>query len=129
MKRFLFVSQLTSHAHLTRLADVFRQVRAIARLGGLTGLLVFDGDLFGHYLEGPAPALDALMARIRSDDRHVNFVALLDEPWSGPRLFAQWSVGFAIDDEAKPLAQLAPLRGEAALQHFLALSASLDKVT
>ena len=56
---------------------------------GITGMLMFTGGCFAQLIEGPAPALEALMARIESDRRHAQVRRLLDRPVP-ERRFGAW---------------------------------------
>ncbi len=55
----------------------------------ITGVLMFTGGCFAQLIEGPAPALLALMARIEADPRHAQVRRLLDRDVAG-RHFAHW---------------------------------------
>ncbi len=56
---------------------------------GLTGKLIYCRNFFVQRLEGPKQAVDAAMARIRTDSRHTGFKVIsmqrLEE-----RLYAEW---------------------------------------
>jgi hypothetical protein len=129
MKRFLLTSQLASYNHLHRIGVAFQQMRTVAENADITGLLVFDGVRFCHYLEGPVEAVDGLVSRIKADDRHKGFLTLIDSCLPGERVFRQWSMAYSTGDETEPLAEFDDLHGEAALQRLIALIPSLDSTT
>ena len=57
----------------------------------ITGALALPDGKFVQVIEGRKRNLDALMGRIRADDRHTNLVVLGD--WSiSDRLFAGWAM-------------------------------------
>ena len=57
----------------------------------ITGALALPDGKFVQVIEGRKRNLDALMGRIRADDRHTNLVVLVD--WSiSDRLFAGWAM-------------------------------------
>lgn len=59
----------------------------------VTGLLLYHDGNFMQALEGSAPAVDALHAKIGQDCRHVGMLTLLRRPIA-QREFADWSMGF-----------------------------------
>jgi hypothetical protein len=54
------------------------QMRNVER--NITSSLLRIDNKFLHYLEGPLPALDLLLARLRVDPRHTAFEELFREP-------------------------------------------------
>jgi hypothetical protein len=60
----------------------------------VTGLLLATAGHFAQILEGPQPAIDALMTRIRRDWRHQN-VRVLRETEIENRFFPNWSLGYS----------------------------------
>ncbi len=61
---------------------------------GLTGALAAQRERYIQVLEGPAQALDALLARLATDPRHRDIV-ILDRAPVQTRLFGQWSMASA----------------------------------
>lgn len=78
------------------LAGILLSARRNNPRDGITGALICRHDLYLQLIEGPAPAIDALYARIAQDDRH-NDVNLLLESEVAERLFPDWAM---LDDEA-----------------------------
>lgn len=128
LRRYMFLSQLASPDDLSCVAEIFQQLRGVAHGTGLTGVLVFDGDNFCHYLEGPAPALNTLVQRIASDARHTNMTTLLDSALHGPRLFKTLSTAYTTHDEIDTLRIFAHLRDQAAVDQFMAMVPSFDGI-
>ncbi|HYC75358.1 BLUF domain-containing protein [Brevundimonas sp.] len=58
---------------------------------GLTGALAVNDGWFLQVIEGPAPAIDALLRRLADDPRHAELEVLSRRPVSG-RLFRDWSM-------------------------------------
>ena len=58
---------------------------------GLTGALAINDGWFLQVIEGPAPAIDALLRRLGTDPRHADLEVLSRRPVSG-RLFPDWSM-------------------------------------
>jgi hypothetical protein len=69
---------------------------ALARNAALdiTGALISTEEHFAQILEGPPPAVDAVMASIFRDPRHWR-VTVLEEGARAERLFPKWSLAFA----------------------------------
>lgn len=62
----------------------------------ITGMLLFSGVHFAQVLEGPAPALAALMASIAADPRHRE-VRVLSRTAVTRRDFTGWSMAYVHD--------------------------------
>lgn len=61
---------------------------------GITGALLFSGDLFAQALEGPLPAVQEVFERIQCDERHRDTVVLACDPVPA-REFGVWSMAYA----------------------------------
>lgn len=61
----------------------------------ISGVLLYDGDYFLQYLEGPDIAIKLLYHLITLDDRHRNVVKLMED-FSPARRFGGWSM-YCID--------------------------------
>ena len=59
----------------------------------LSGMLLYRGDLFIQWLEGPEAELDALLARIKQDRRHRN-IRVMSRGVLSARAFPDWSMAF-----------------------------------
>ncbi len=64
---------------------------------GITGALVCRHDIFLQLLEGPTAEVNATIARIKRDDRHVSMKILLSEKIDA-RMFGEWAM---LHDPAK----------------------------
>lgn len=74
--------------------DVFAIIEASARNNprrDVTGFLIYDGQEFLQYVEGPADALDSLLATLGQDARHHS-VRVLHRTQSPRRLFPKWAM-------------------------------------
>jgi len=95
MKAILYVSRSVMHGphaeqDVRRLAEAARERNRALRV---TGALIFTGDHFAQYLEGPAAAVDAVMASIMRDARHRSIASFEQEvAW---RRFADWDLAFS----------------------------------
>ena len=73
---------------------IHRTARELNSLDGVTGLLVFNGTHFLQIIEGAAPAIDDLLARLRRDPRHSG-LEVRDERVVEERSFPDWSMELA----------------------------------
>ncbi len=89
--QLVYISRATrplDDPELTRLAT------AAARFNGghdITGLLLHDGSRFIQALEGPQPAVEALMTRIARDPRHDS-IAYIERRTVAGRQFGGWAM-------------------------------------
>ena len=85
----------TSLAKLDLTAEDLNAIHCTARelnsLDGVTGLLVFNGTHFLQIIEGAAPAIGDLLARLRRDPRHFG-LEVRDERAVAARSFPDWSM-------------------------------------
>ena len=126
LRRYAFFSELTSPTDLSRAVEGFQKIRTIATDTELTGLLVFDGAYFVHYLEGPYAALRRLVAHIAMDECQTHMTTLIDDDVPTDRLFRAWSTAYTTQDVVDELLAFQHLRGQAVLDRLMALLPSLD---
>ncbi len=98
MKQLIYRSQPFGFDRST-LAAILSGARRNNRRDDVTGALICRHDLYLQLIEGPAPAIDALYARITVDDRHADIRLLLTDTVN-QRLFPQWEM---LDDQAPSL--------------------------
>lgn len=122
---FLYWSQLADSQSPTAIGQILARARPFNASNGITGLLVFDGQRFCQHLEGPAAAVEALMGRIAADDRHSEVRIAYEGPLA-ERRYHRFDMGYAQAEDPLEMEHLAMLRGDAALQQFLALRPSFD---
>lgn len=96
--RVVYRSKAVKPMSAEDLQALLEQARARNRAAGITGLLLYKPQEFVQAVEGPAPAVAALMKRIYNDERHVKIRVLLEEVET-PRLFADWGMAFLAPDE------------------------------
>ncbi len=115
----MYVSEFAADAYPGEIADIVRVARATNALTGLTGVLLFDGNLFCQQLEGPETTVGHTIAKIAVDHRHTRFQALHEGPISKKRIVDAWHAGILAPDGPSPLTALRSLRGNAAVEHLL----------
>ena len=89
MRQVIYTSQRSSSLGGD---DVFGIVQTSARnntAADITGFLVYADPVFLQLVEGPAGAIEKLLARLRSDPRHYAFAVLSDRT-TAIRNFPQW---------------------------------------
>jgi hypothetical protein len=77
-----------------RLGELLDAARARNAEENLTGLLLYDGERFVQWLEGPADGLHRVWTSIQADGRHAD-IELLGTPRLPVRLFRSWDMGLA----------------------------------
>jgi Sensors of blue-light using FAD len=113
----LYVSVL-----LTPDADVVTGICEQSRVNNakddITGLLVFDGQAFCQFVEGPEPSITRLRDRLEHDPRHVEMRVLQFGATPDGRRFPGWRLGYAFAADAAAIGRLEAARGGAALVEF-----------
>ena len=128
---FVYFSKLAPDANPSCVADIVKTARGFNRQHSITGILVFDGERFCQYIEGPAQPLQGLIDRIAKDVRHTDFQPKLHAPLEGARRFESWSMGYVLLDdlsEATPLDVLQERTGAQMIEHLQSLVPMLDAV-
>lgn len=76
-------------------AEVSRIVETAQRNNfahGITGVLVFGSGVFFQWIEGPAAAIQALIATLHRDTRHHDIVSLSQSEEERERLYPNWDM-------------------------------------
>lgn len=116
---FLYTSRLTPDSPLTSIAAIVKQARELNAIHGITGVLMFDGENFAQYVEGPSLAISALAVKLKSDPRHAEFLMSARLDSLGERTFRTWSMGFLeVEIQDVDLNVLRQLSGDRALEYF-----------
>ncbi len=121
----LYVSTLNAGQPISIVADIAAKARVFNESNNITGLLVFDGMRFCQQLEGERKPVMALLERIRQDPRHSNVEVLHHAPIN-ERRFRRFSLGYTTVDDVDALEKLEQLDGQAAMDFFVSLLATLD---
>lgn len=125
LQEIIYVSTLAADAPVRVVADIAMKARSNNKQADITGLLVFDGLHFCQQLEGCSREVAAAMARIRQDPRHSDLAVLHQGPLDHRR-FSRFSLGYTSVEDIELLERLQKLRGQAAVQAFVALLSGLD---
>lgn len=99
--KYLVYTSVASRAMLpVDLESILDTARTHNASAGITGLLMYRGDSFIQFLEGPPREIDALMDRISADDRHSRVRVLIVESTT-ERSFAEWRMGYGAPAETR----------------------------
>jgi len=94
---------------------------------GVTGLLVYGGDIFFQWLEGPKESIVGLMHNIRHDKRHNTLVELAVNEDVRERMFPTWDMELVQPDDIREVLKDA-LRDAKAAVNTKALRELLQRV-
>ncbi|MEJ8813660.1 BLUF domain-containing protein [Variovorax ureilyticus] len=125
LREVLYISLLATDQSTTVVGQIVAVSRARNLRDGITGLLVFDGMRFCQHFEGPPEAVQALLARLAADPRHVELRVLYDGELT-QRRYQRFEMGLADVDDREDLGDVNALRGIAALEYFIALRSRFD---
>lgn len=125
LSNFLYTSRLAPHFPLTGVAQIVKQARELNAIRGITGILMFDGENFSQYIEGPTDAIRALEKSLIADDRHTNFDVRAKSDDLTLRRFKSWSMGF-VDSGESILEQLNRKKDEQAVEYFSQAALAAD---
>lgn len=123
---FLYRSEIAADADIRCVAEIAKFSRVFNVAHDITGVLIFDGQRFVQYIEGPQDHVIALANKIVLDARHTHFTPLHQARGLTQRLFPRWALGYISDDDSEPLANMLTSQGEAALDSLQKILPQLD---
>ncbi|MCW5626124.1 MAG: BLUF domain-containing protein [Burkholderiales bacterium] len=126
LRELVYVSWLAPDVPLTEIGQIVAASRANNQRAEITGLLLFDGERFCQYLEGPDAPMVRLLGALRRDPRHHRFNLLYECTRNGSRRFADWRMGYASIADERALEELAGESGSRAMQNLLHLVPRFD---
>lgn len=124
--QLVYTSVMALDASVASVADICRVSRVRNAQDGITGLLVFDGLRFCQYLEGARDHVRDLAQSICEDVRHEQFMIHHEGDFDGPRLFSDWSMGYALTEDEDLLSSIFAERGVSTVRLFQGLVPRLD---
>lgn len=124
--QYAYTSCIRPEISLTRVNEIVQVSRRNNHLAGITGILVFDGWRFFQYMEGPEETVRHLVGELRLDPRHDNYVELLSSPFSGPRRFQKWSMGYSVSADESLLMTFTHLNAAELIDNMPDLVANID---
>lgn len=123
----LYCSQLAPGLSASIIDDIVVKAQPGNASRGVTGVLVFDGQRFFQFMEGPAEAVTALSQSIAQDPRHTGMRVCYRGVRVGARRFANWRMGYTwIPETNHLLDSLFKASGSESLGLFLTMVSSLD---
>lgn len=126
LKQFFYHSRLAPGLRYSAVSDIIATARSFNAAHGITGILIFDGDRFCQFIEGPPTEIDGLVERLQADPRHVEFTALIRDALAHERLYPYWSMAYAALQGGSYLNDLLNRPAEEALQRLQASIDTLD---
>lgn len=123
---YAYTSSIRPEVSLTQVFHIVQVSRQNNRRDDVTGILVFDGWRFFQYIEGAEDVVLQLVCALREDKRHHHFVELLSAPFCGPRLFRNWSMGYAVTADETLLGSLVHLEPMALIARIPELISDID---
>ncbi len=109
MKRIKYASRYSRPLTEKEIKSLGQRAAARNAELGVTGVLMASGGMFYQVIEGPAKAVDDLLAAIEDDDRHTDVLVLGVEEDVTSRLFPDWSMK-TVDLDAASHVRLLPLK-------------------
>ncbi|WP_158745658.1 BLUF domain-containing protein [Acidisphaera sp. L21] len=107
--RLVYMSEVVlpseNDAYATAINDLLRWSRDWNKDHQITGALLFSTGYFAQVLEGPEPAVKALIGNIICDTRHRH-LRLLESGWVPERLFGNWSMAYTDGTEQLDLSMM-----------------------
>lgn len=102
IKFILYVSEVADYCGDVETANILKSSRANNAKNSVTGMLVRKDKQFLQYIEGPERGIDELFIKIERDDRHRS-VKIVEEGLAEDRVFFDWDMGFADEQNFQPL--------------------------
>lgn len=91
LRAIAYISHARPELSSAELDLLLADATAFNRMAGVTGVLMFDGERFLQYLEGPRDGLESVYARVVNASRHHG-VHLLASGKVGSRWFPRWTM-------------------------------------
>lgn len=91
-KAVAYTSKAASALTTEELDHLLVDARARNQIAGVTGILLYDGNRFFQYFEGPVDGVERIYTRIRASTMHHELEELHNYPVEFP-YFTQWTMG------------------------------------
>ncbi|WP_372748946.1 BLUF domain-containing protein [Litorivivens sp.] len=105
IRRVVYCSRATQAMDHDTLMKILHDARSFNAMDDISGILLHDRGYFLQVLEGPAEAIENLLATLRADTRHEQVQVLVDSEVD-EKLFPNWQMGFG--DLADPVWSFVP---------------------
>ncbi|MDI1310088.1 MAG: BLUF domain-containing protein [Methylotenera sp.] len=97
----LFTSKINPDFEINSILNTIKELRAHNNKNNITGLMVFDGCNFIHFLEGEKNKIFELLNLMKNDLKQLDLEIRIEGELSNKRLFPTWSVGYSYDDDGE----------------------------
>jgi hypothetical protein len=94
LERLVYRSKATGEVGSLALFNLLTQARQKNAELNITGHLIFDGEFFTQWIEGPSISIDHLWASLQKDDRHHQIMLISRTP-AETRRFEEWTMAFS----------------------------------
>ncbi|UXC20516.1 BLUF domain-containing protein [Comamonas squillarum] len=126
---FLYSSRLAPDYPPSGVGTLVKIAREQNPSRSITGVMMFDGERFTQYIEGPAEAVAALTKNLSKDQRHTAFLPLNAGNDLQERRYGTWSMGYSdVSLDELDIDLMATIDGDAALSLFTKAVAGLDRL-
>lgn len=92
LKVLVYASQAREGLANADLDTILDDAAALNAAAGITGVLLFDGQRFLQYLEGPADSVSVAFFRVQRSRRHSQIEVLMEGESLAGRVFGAWSM-------------------------------------
>ncbi|MFQ6333367.1 BLUF domain-containing protein [Methylophilus sp. 3sh_L] len=123
---FAYLSKLSPEYDAMVISDIIKQSRKNNLRDKLTGVLIYDGERFFQYIEGPRASALALLNRLRNDVRHVDMLVLFESEHCSNRFYDDWHLAYTYDDQNKSIDALITDNYDEALSKIQSLKKEMD---
>mgnify|MGYP001813916872 CR=1 FL=1 len=93
----VYVSSAVKLLNLEEISYLLKRARERNKEYGITGVLLYTGNNFMQYIEGPKDNLDIVYKIIEEDDQHTGLV-LVSRETTESRQFGDWSMAYQTTD-------------------------------
>ena len=101
-KFILYISKVANKCGDQQMTDILVTSRSNNAKTAVTGMLVRSERAFLQYIEGSEATIDDLFWKIERDERH-QAVKTIKEGFINDRVFYNWEMGFATEENFQPL--------------------------
>jgi Sensors of blue-light using FAD len=122
----IYTSLFCSTARGDAVPRIIRTSRLNNYQNGITGVLLFDGQRFCHYVEGDSRTALQAAKSVCVDTHNDDLVLLHEASKLSNRLFSDWRMGFPFDSNTDPLAEIIDAPSSEVLGRFLQVLPKFD---
>lgn len=100
LQAIAYASLATSDVSANQLEKLVQGAASLNQMAGVTGVLLFDGDRFLQYIEGPDDGIAVVYSRILNSKTHTEIIELARGRVSGRRM-PYWPMHWVLTDKAQ----------------------------